>query len=162
MRTAVYETVLPSNVEKKPSDIVPGIWSEYAPRTNIVWLLFLLKSLLKNRKPDLVFPPDLQTEQKGKGREPLAPRSVNSYRRMDNDIEAAGIVKATLQRSTHTAAGSVEPIFQVSVFKKALEERMLSVLELLDLDHGSPDMCCAADLVVCAIDKGWLDEKDFF
>ena len=156
MRTAVYETAVSSDA-KSLSIIVPGIWSTYAPRTNIVWLLFLLKNLLKNRKPDVVSPSDLPDQQKQHKRKPLAPCSTNSLhaKHVDNGTKATGDHK-----QTGTDYG--ETLLQVSVFKKVLEERMVSVLELLDLEHGSEDMCCAADLVAYAIDEGWLDEEDFF
>lgn len=51
---------------------------------------------------------------------------------------------------------------QVSHLKQTLEERLKSVLELLDLEHGHEDMCCAADLVAYAMDSQWLAEQDFF
>jgi serine/threonine-protein kinase haspin len=44
----------------------------------------------------------------------------------------------------------------------ALTDRLNKVLEILDLEHGRDDMCCAADLVAYAIDQQWLDESDFF
>ena len=50
----------------------------------------------------------------------------------------------------------------VARLKKTLEERLNAVLDLLDLEPGHEDMCCAADLVAFAIDSRWLDEKDFF
>ncbi|GMG11066.1 unnamed protein product [Aspergillus oryzae var. brunneus] len=51
---------------------------------------------------------------------------------------------------------------QVSQLKTTLEDRLRAVLDLLHLEHGHEDMCCAADLVAYAIDSQWLDEKDFF
>jgi serine/threonine-protein kinase haspin len=39
---------------------------------------------------------------------------------------------------------------------------METVLNLLDLEHGHEDMCCAADLVAYAMDSQWLVEQDFF
>lgn len=173
MRTAVYKIMTAD--DKITSDIIPGIWSEYAPRTNIVWLLFLLKNLLKNRKPEPA-PTAGQNQQKQRHeRKPLAPCSTNSslagqFARTDNhntkkttgnEKAAATLVQQRQARSSETG-GNGETQLQVAVFKKVLEERMVSVLELLDLEHGSEEMCCAADLVAYAIDEGWLDEKDFF
>jgi serine/threonine-protein kinase haspin len=50
----------------------------------------------------------------------------------------------------------------VGVFKQKLFDRLNKVLELLDLESGHEDMCCAADLVAYAIDSKWLSEEDFF
>ena len=125
----------------KPADI-PGIWGEYAPRTNLVWLLFLLKSLLKNHKTEA--PPQ---------RQPLAPRSPNK------EIQP----KSNTQKKTnHSTQAATQVQSNVSQWQKILHGRLTSVLELLDLDHGHEDMCCAADLVAYAIDSQWLGEQDFF
>lgn len=70
------------------------------------------------------------------------------------------------QHNHQYAKGSGRPdseaLQRASLLKKVLEDRMVSVRELLDLEHGSEDMCCAADLVAFAIDEGWLEERDFF
>lgn len=50
----------------------------------------------------------------------------------------------------------------VAQLKKTLENRLKTVLDLLDLEDGHEDMCCAADLIAYAIDSQWLEEKDFF
>ncbi|KAJ5899766.1 hypothetical protein N7495_004510 [Penicillium taxi] len=50
MRAALYHGQ-PSQTEKTAD--IPGVWGEYSPRTNLVWLVFLLKSLLKNVVPGL-------------------------------------------------------------------------------------------------------------
>ncbi|KAF7590451.1 hypothetical protein BBP40_002855 [Aspergillus hancockii] len=143
MRAQLYSGT-PTETEKMPD--IPGIWAEYAPRTNLVWLLFLLKSLLKNRKAEEVsLPPP---------RQPLAPCSPNKEIKQT----AKSIKKTKLHMSQTTA--SVPK--QVSHMKTTLEDRLRAVLDLLDLKHGHEDMCCAADLVAYAIDSHWLDEKDFF
>ncbi|PYH40765.1 uncharacterized protein BP01DRAFT_350669 [Aspergillus saccharolyticus JOP 1030-1] len=126
---------------------IPGIWAEYAPRTNLVWLLFLLKSLLKNKKSECSSPPA--------PREPLAPRSLNKGVKLTSASNNKLAKPQTLP--TVTSAQTT-----VSDLRQTLEERLTAVLELLDLDHGHEDMCCAADLVAYAIDSHWLDEEDFF
>lgn len=50
----------------------------------------------------------------------------------------------------------------ISQLKQTLDHRLKAVLELLDLEHGHEDMCCAADLVAYAMDSQWLGEQDFF
>ncbi|KAL5358996.1 hypothetical protein BJX96DRAFT_173955 [Aspergillus floccosus] len=116
---------------------IPGIWAESAPRTNLIWLLFLLKTLLKNRKPEV------------SERQPLSLCSSNKQ-----------------PKKMATSKGGIKgvdtPETKVANLKKDLEDRLNEVLSLLDLEHGHQEMCCAADLVAFAIDSNWLDEQDFF
>ncbi|PKY06439.1 hypothetical protein P168DRAFT_249192 [Aspergillus campestris IBT 28561] len=145
MRATLY-TGNPSEAEK-PAD-VPGIWADYAPRTNLVWLLFLLKSLLKNKKPE---PNSLKP-----ARQALAPCTPNKT------IKQAGKSgkKDSKSRPGVLAVGSQDKV--VSKLEDMLGKRLDAVLELLDLQNGHEDMCCAADLVAYAMDSQWLDERDFF
>jgi serine/threonine-protein kinase haspin len=142
MRAEVY-TGNPTVTEKTLD--IDGIWGEYAPRTNLIWLLFLLKNLLKNRKA-----PSCQ-------RKPLAACSSNQ-----NVAKKRGRPKKGAEKELVKQTGSGEVHSHVIQLKKALEERLKTVLDLLDLDNGHEDMCCAADLVAYAIDTRWLDEEDFF
>ncbi|KAJ6127341.1 hypothetical protein N7523_002953 [Penicillium sp. IBT 18751x] len=153
MRATVY-TGDPAEVTKTPD--IKGIWAEYAPRTNLVWLLFILKSLLKNRKPES--PEPIMPAQ----RKALTPCSPN--RKM---IEGGSVKSKSFK--DHDAAGSFvkerqtkDLSVRVAKLKKTLEDRLYSVLELLDIEHGREDMCCAADLVAYAMDSQWLAEEDFF
>ena len=167
MRAQVY-TGTPLDTEHT-SDI-PGIWTEYAPRTNLIWLLFLLKNLLKNRRPE---PGSVVVQLPSQSpRKPLAPRSSNRRGSMrkptwqkqseQNSKPLAVEPREQRQQAKYAGVNGDEAVLQVPLFKKVLEERLLSVLELLNLEHGHEEMCCAADLVAYAIDEGWLDEKDFF
>ncbi|KAJ5693210.1 hypothetical protein N7462_002633 [Penicillium macrosclerotiorum] len=156
MRATLY-TGIPLETEKTPD--IPGIWTEYAPRTNLVWLLFLLKNLLKNRKPEIPRPVTLSQ------RTPLAPCSPNrkatSMQRSTNgklvkakELDMGGtLVKEYQNKNLQT---------RVEKLKQTLEDRLKVVLGLLDLEHGHEDMCCAADLVAYAMDSQWLAEQDFF
>lgn len=130
--------------DTKPPD-VPGIWGEYAPRTNLVWLLFLLKNLLKNHK----------TENPAPQRQPLAPRSSNKEVKQTSKSQKKGDSPLSSQAVSQVQSN-------VSHWQKTLQDRLNSVLGLLDLDRGHDDMCCAADLVAYAIDSQWLGEQDFF
>ncbi|KAE8326527.1 hypothetical protein BDV39DRAFT_215701 [Aspergillus sergii] len=143
MRSQLYNGS-PLETEKTPD--IPGIWAEYAPRTNLVWLLFLLKSLLKNRKPEVSLPAP---------RQPLAPCSSNKGLKRQT-------TKSTKTDKVNTVKTAEDTQKQVSQLKTTLENRLRAVLDLLHLEHGHEDMCCAADLVAYAIDSQWLDEKDFF
>ncbi|KAJ5776044.1 uncharacterized protein N7511_001055 [Penicillium nucicola] len=144
MRATLY-TGDPAETEK-PANI-PGIWAEYSPRTNLVWLLFLLESLFKNRKPE---PPAVSP------RKALAPCSPNKK------PMKAEIVNGKDQKGSSSLAQEQKTQACISRLKATLEDRLKSVLELLDLEHGHEDMCCAADLVAFAMDSNWLGEEDFF
>lgn len=146
MRAQLY-TGIPANTEKHPD--IPGIWSEYAPGTNLVWLRFLLINLLKNRKSE----PTPKTTRK-----PLAPCSPNK-----NVIDTKAFKKGQkTSKSALKQAHATKSGLQASQWKNLLENRLKAVLELLDFEHGSEDMCCAADLVAYAMDLQWLGEEDFF
>ncbi|KAJ5549834.1 hypothetical protein N7535_002223 [Penicillium sp. DV-2018c] len=150
MRAALY-TGNPLETENQPN--IPGIWAEYAPRTNLVWLLFMLQTLLKNRKPEA------STSTAQPQRKALAARSPN-----------AKIAKAEMGKGKEeNQPGSLIRERQtmdlqagISQLKTTLEDRLKAVLELLDLEHGHEDMCCAGDLVAYAMDSQWLTEQDFY
>ncbi|RHZ59553.1 hypothetical protein CDV55_103634 [Aspergillus turcosus] len=147
MRAEVY-TGNPVDTEKTPD--IPGIWAEYAPRTNLIWLLFILKNLLKNRKSE--------PSQSAATRPPLAPCSPN--KRFETKQ-----AKKSGEKAKKPVPGQIsitEADKKIADLKKTLEDRLKSVLDLLDLEHGHKDMCCAADLVAYAIDSQWLSEEDFF
>ncbi|KAJ5653144.1 hypothetical protein N7490_000147 [Penicillium lividum] len=153
MRATLY-TGNPTETEKTPD--IPGIWADYAPRTNLVWLLFILKNLLKNRKPE-VPPPAAQPQRKA-----LAPCSPN--RTMERQ-QVTG--KTTKHKDQSVTGGMKERQTKdlqtcIAQLKQTLEDRLKDVLNLLDLEHGHEDMCCAADLVAYAMDSQWLAEQDFF
>ncbi|KAL4739596.1 hypothetical protein BDV11DRAFT_215127 [Aspergillus similis] len=135
------------DTEKTPD--IPGIWAEYAPRTNLIWLRFLLKMLLKNRKHETPEPPSQNQRQ------PLAPCSPNKK------IKKGAKSGKKKQDAISVQLGS-DAHSRITQLRRTLEERLVAVLELLDLEHGHEDMCCSADLVAFAIDAQWLDERDFF
>ncbi|KAJ5584208.1 uncharacterized protein N7459_004008 [Penicillium hispanicum] len=156
MRATLY-TGIPLETEKTPD--IPGIWAEYAPRTNLVWLLFILKNLLKNRKPE---PQAIQPAPQPQ-RRALAPCSPN------RSMERQPAKGKSLNTKDHDAAGALMKQKQsndlhtrVAHLKQTLEDRLKAVLGLLDLENGHEDMCCAADLVAYAMDSQWLAEQDFF
>ena len=148
MRATLY-TGYPIETEKVAD--IPGIWAEYSPRTNLVWLLFLLQSLFKNRKPEA---PPAQSQRKA-----LTPCSPNKMIPKSDTAEgkdqnmAGSLVK---ERQTKGVQAGI------SRLKQTLDDRLKAVLDLLDLEHGHEDMCCAADLVAYAMDSQWLGEQDFF
>lgn len=146
MRAELYKGN-PADTTKTPD--VPGIWAEYAPRTNLVWLRFLLKMLLRHKKTEIP-EPVVHTP-----RQPLAPCSPNK-----------AIKKAPKSSKKESVASDIrinpEVGLAISQLKRDLEARLHAVLELLDFEHGDEAMCCSADLIAFAIDAKWLDETDFF
>ncbi|KAJ5189700.1 hypothetical protein N7491_008255 [Penicillium cf. griseofulvum] len=148
MRATLY-TGCPLETEKVAD--VPGIWAEYSPRTNLVWLLFLLQSLFKNRKPE--------TSHARPQRKALASCSPN---KMTPKPETAKAKDQNMAGSVVKERQTKDVEAGISRLKQTLEGRLKAVLELLDLEHGHEDMCCAADLVAYAMDSQWLGEQDFF
>ena len=148
MRATLY-TGCPLETEKVAD--IPGIWAEYSPRTNLVWLLFLLQSLFKNRKPE--------TSPAQPQRKALASCSPN---KMTPKPETAKAKDQNMAGSLVKERQTKEVQSGISRLKQTLEGRLKAVLKLLDLEHGHEDMCCAADLVAYAMDSQWLGEQDFF
>ncbi|KAJ5105246.1 hypothetical protein NUU61_002593 [Penicillium alfredii] len=155
MRASLY-TGNPADTEKVPD--IPGIWAEYAPQTNLVWLLFLLKNLLKNRKPEVLQSP-VQPQRK-----PLAPCSPNRLAMAKKSAKHQASKPETGDKSGSMIKELQTKDMQVRslALKQTLEDRLQAVLGLLDIENGHEDMCCAADLVAYAMDSEWLDERDFF
>lgn len=81
-------------------------------------------------------------------------QSVKGKPSIVTDRDAAGALAKEKQ--------SKDLSMRVAQLKQTLEDRLKSVLEILDLEHGHEDMCCAADLVAYAMDSQWLAEQDFF
>jgi serine/threonine-protein kinase haspin len=151
MRAQLY-TGIPLTEEKPPS--IPGIWAEYAPKTNLIWLLFILKMLAKQiEQKDYALhysPPQNQARQ------PLqsCPDKANIQQ------QSNGSHTKTSEPPISTAGNNLGEA--LTKLQSTLTNRLNKILEILDLEHGRDDMCCAADLVAYAIDQQWLDESDFF
>lgn len=153
MRATLY-TGNPLETQKTAD--IPGIWAEYAPRTNLVWLLFILKNLMKNRKPEAV--QRESTPVPTPQRKALATRSPNKAierqtKGTNEQTSAEAILRARQSKGLQAHAEQL---------KKKLEDRLSAVIGLLDLENGHQDMCCAADLVAYAMDSQWLAQQDFF
>lgn len=140
MRAQVYKGK-PLDPNQAPS--IPGQWEVYSPRTNLIWLLFLLESLLKNRKPEIAH---------GVPRQPLTDRSANKIikNKGTGNGKSALLKECTEQQTSATAD-----------LQATLLERLDIVRDLLDLEDIEESMCCAGDLVAFAVDSQWLEEKDF-
>ncbi|KAJ5477283.1 hypothetical protein N7539_007427 [Penicillium diatomitis] len=154
MRNTVY-TGAPLAMEKYST--VAGIWKEYVPQTNLIWLLFLLKILLKNRKAE---PSQVAALPERVALAPCSPNRVSTTPRLTSKTctskkteDQTDVAKKSRARDLH---------LQVSKLEQTLENRLKTVLDLLDLNNGHDDMCCAADLVAYALDSHWLAKEDFF
>jgi serine/threonine-protein kinase haspin len=161
MRGQLY-TGNPLDPEKPAS--ISGIWAEYTPRTNLIWLLFVLKNLLKHMRTS-----ETSSVSQNPPRHPLAPcpskgnmqptaktekkEAIDPYSEAGKNNKTQQQYEYQDEKKIHAALAS---------FQQKLSDRLHKVLELLDLEHGREDMCCAADLVAYAIDQQWLDEKHFF
>lgn len=157
MRATVY-TGEPSQTGKTRD--IPGIWAEYAPRTNLVWLLFLLKNLLKNRSPETETPSSPVQPQR-QALAPCSPNQKTTSRSLANGKPAKASEQSGISSLVKENQGKSLQA-KTAKLKQVMEGRMKTVLELLDLEKGHEDMCCAADLVAYAMDSQWLVEEDFF
>jgi serine/threonine-protein kinase haspin len=145
MRSQLYNG--DSQASEKPPNI-PGIWAEYAPKTNLIWLLFILKNMMKNVQ--------LEDYTKQGLRKPLQP----SQRKANQQIDSSTKNDCAKPKSKPAPSDGIGGMLMS--FQKTINDRLNKVLQVLDLEHGREDMCCAADLVAYAIDQGWLDGRDFF
>ncbi|CRG83141.1 Putative serine/threonine-protein kinase haspin homolog [Talaromyces islandicus] len=145
MRSQLYNGN--SQVSEKPPNI-PGIWAEYAPKTNLIWLLFILKNMMKNIQ--------LEDFTKQGSKKPLQP----CKRKANQQIDSSTSRDCSKPKSKTASSGAIGGMLMS--FQKTINDRLNKILQVLDLEHGREDMCCAADLVAYAIDQGWLDGRDFF
>ncbi|PGH21636.1 HASPIN protein kinase [Polytolypa hystricis UAMH7299] len=163
MRSQLYRNE-PLNPVQLPNE--QGIWEEYNPRTNLIWLLFILKMLLKKcEKPEVQAPP-LDS------RKPLGPRSANN--KLSNKVSVGKNVplkgKPAKQKPgntpiTATTTGEISAAVTSSTTASSLAmdlwDRLQTTLEMLDLEDGDETLYCAGDLVAFAIGAQWLKEGDF-
>lgn len=165
MRGQLY-TGNPLVLEKQRN--IQGIWAEYAPRTNLIWLLFILKNLVKHmeHKDYTLYTNNIPEKQ---SRLPLQPRPEKANKRQlsspsstDDSSCSLKSIDNPMTNDTHKKKNDNNIGQTIMRFQTTLNDRLTQILEILDLEHGRDDMCCAADLVAYAIDQRWLDESDFF
>ncbi|PGH02512.1 HASPIN protein kinase [Helicocarpus griseus UAMH5409] len=164
MRSEVYHQV---NLLIPPEQQPPtktGQWKHYNPRTNLVWLSFLLQMLLKKHKPATTERPEQQ-----KQRQPLTPRPAN--RKLDNTNSNTSKASKKIHGEKKGGADDGSCLVREADSKNAnsiaqqLEEeltlRLQTMADLLDVSNGIEGLYCAGDLVALAIGSGWLGEGDF-
>lgn len=123
----------------------PWRWKEFCPRTNLLWLSFLLTMLLSKGQSRGILP---------EPRQPLTTRSVNCILGGGSDnSKLGGKLKIT------------EPNDLPGLdFQLDLLDRLQTVLDILNPDVEAGDkeiLFCTTDLVAFAIGSRWLDESDF-
>ncbi|EGD90173.1 HASPIN protein kinase [Trichophyton rubrum D6] len=117
-------------------------WKNYRPRTNLIWLSFILATLVNRCRTEKLLPID---------RQPLGQRSVNS-----NLVPRKPSAKYKVAQDYRTEGQKLRDEIQHVLF-----ERLETVLDLLELEDEYETLSCAGDLVAIAIGSQWLEESDF-
>ncbi|EDN03471.1 predicted protein [Histoplasma mississippiense (nom. inval.)] len=187
MRSEIYHQDNLLSSTQPPSR--PLQWKDYNPRTNLIWLSFLLRMLLKKMKPACAF--RVAEQRQPQQRLPLTPRPANHklqnnttyYNENGDTVGGAGSPppkssrKAIRQVKTGVgingdgddgrkqldpAAMSCQqrPRHQ-QMLGEELAIRLQTTADMLSVESGIEDLHCAGDLVAFAIGAGWLIEGDF-
>ncbi|KLJ11461.1 hypothetical protein EMPG_13350 [Blastomyces silverae] len=183
MRSEVYhqENLLcPTQPPSKPRQ-----WKHYNPRTNLIWLSFLLRMLLKKLDPSCQYQGQTaeQLQQKQQQRAPLTPRPANhklnsnTVPHGDGDSPFKSPKKKTVQVKRGGGGRNEEDgkqsdavlinkkhfaqLQQQQLLKEELAMRLQTTAEMLSVESGIEDLYCAGDLVAFALGSGWLGEGDF-
>ncbi|OJD12641.1 HASPIN protein kinase [Emergomyces pasteurianus Ep9510] len=157
----------------------PRQWKNYNPRTNLIWLSFLLQMLLKKQKPSASGAYQTEVQQKlQRQRRPLASRPANHNLHSRSNIlhNANGdddcffhgdspckSSKKKLQDGIEgdDAGNDVGKNVEMIALQEELELRLRTTADMLSVENGIEDLYCAGDLVAFAIGSGWLGEGDF-
>ncbi|EGD96467.1 haspin protein kinase [Trichophyton tonsurans CBS 112818] len=117
-------------------------WKNYRPRTNLIWLSFILATLVNKCRTGKLLPTH---------RQPLRQRSANS-----NLVPRKSSAKYKVTQDHRTEEPKLRDEIQHVLF-----ERLETVLDLLELEDECETLSCAGDLVAIAIGSQWLEESDF-
>ncbi|DAA79552.1 TPA_exp: Uncharacterized protein A8136_0325 [Trichophyton benhamiae CBS 112371] len=117
-------------------------WKNYRPRTNLIWLSFILATLVNKCRTEKLLPIH---------RQPLGQRSANS-----NLVPRKSSAKNKVAEDNRTEEPKLRDEIQHVLF-----ERLETVLDLLELEDEYETLSCAGDLVAIAIGSQWLEESDF-
>ncbi|EER37351.1 conserved hypothetical protein [Histoplasma capsulatum H143] len=187
MRSEIYHQDNLLNSTQPPSR--PLQWKDYNPRTNLIWLSFLLRMLLKKMKPACAY--RVAEQRQPQQRLPLTPRPANhklqnntTYSNENGDtVGGAGSPppksskKAIRQVKTGVGINGdgddgrkqLDPA-AMSCQQRPRHQQMLggelairlqTTADMLSVESGIEDLHCAGDLVAFAIGAGWLNEGDF-
>lgn len=117
-------------------------WKNFRPRTNLIWLSFILATLVKKCHTENLLPTH---------RQPLGQRSANS-----NLVSRRSSSKHKTTQDHRNEESKLSDEIQQVLF-----ERLETVLDLLELEDEYENLSCAGDLVAIAIGSQWLEESDF-
>ncbi|KAK2799557.1 hypothetical protein FQN51_006871 [Onygenales sp. PD_10] len=152
MRAEVYHDDLlgPSCTPAKA-----GQWKTYNPRTNLVWLSFLLQMLMKKQTPLPIHP---------EKRQPLGPRTTNNQMNTPLSGSPSKSSKGNhIGNGLHSSSSSSssENRKLTSQLEQDLFARLQTTQDMLSIESGIEDLYCAGDLVAFAIGSQWLEERNF-
>ncbi|WEW61743.1 protein kinase [Emydomyces testavorans] len=117
-------------------------WKEFSPRTNLIWLSFILTMLLSKGSTNGILPMP---------RQPLTPRTVNSA--------VNGSENRKLDAKLKPAEENDLPGLD---FQLELLSRLQTVLDVLEDQYEDAEaLSCVGDLIAFAIGSQWLDESHF-
>ncbi|KAM5439685.1 putative non-specific serine/threonine protein kinase [Microsporum ferrugineum] len=136
MRSEVFDDSCPSTEQ----------WKNYRPRTNLIWLSFILTTLINKCHNEKLTPTQ---------RQPLGLRPTNS-----------NIIPGNLDARQKSMQGGKEGLKAEQLklsedVQQVLFERLETVQDLLELEDEYENLSCAGDLVAIAIGSQWLEESDF-
>lgn len=157
MRSQVYHQN-PLNLQR--DTIIPEKWKDYNPKTNVIWLRFILKMLLRKYNPEQLcktIQRELYIPKQSANNSALMERSVNQQIKKNNrDVEEKSGKESTMAMTPDT-----EAVSNVTTWNDGLLGRLEIVEEMLEFDRDDEKINSAGDLVTFAIGYGWLDERDF-
>ncbi|KAK2877771.1 hypothetical protein FQN49_001198 [Arthroderma sp. PD_2] len=136
MRSEVFADPSPSTEQ----------WKSYKPRTNLIWLSFILTTLVNKCRIEKLIPTQ---------RQPLGQRSANS------NLQPKGSKAKRKPTSNSKEKQDTEESKLSGEVQLALFERLETVQDLLELEDEYENLSCAGDLVAIAIGSQWLAESDF-
>ncbi|KAF3483629.1 serine/threonine-protein kinase Haspin [Arthroderma uncinatum] len=121
-------------------------WKSYRPRTNLIWLSFILTTLVNKCHSEKLVPTH---------RQPLGQRSANS------NLQPKSSNTKAKQAKNIKGKQDVEESKLSDEMQQVLFERLETVQDLLELEDEYENLSCAGDLVAIAIGSQWLAESDF-
>ncbi|KAI1961054.1 hypothetical protein LOZ58_003540 [Ophidiomyces ophidiicola] len=139
MRAEVYENRDSTKSQGEP-------WKGFNPRTNLIWLSFLLTMLLTKGQARGILPASRQA---------LTPRCVNNTTIYNSKL---GGKEAGKSRAT-----SKYELLELD-FQRELLDRLQTILDILEpenLEEEGELLHCTGSLVAFAIGSQWLAESDF-
>ncbi|KAI9808506.1 MAG: hypothetical protein M1827_007211 [Pycnora praestabilis] len=138
MRSQVYlsDPLAPyaASSSPPPHQDTPSVWKAYHPQTNVLWLHFLLHSLLLNLRS--------------------APATSSSG--LDRPNEITTEISHRLQKDLTTLDGLLDPRTRVGR-RSPRKDRERGEEMVGGVGVG---MKCAGDIVAYAVGRGWLNEED--